>query len=140
MNQIAQNLANQSNGSTDKLINGIKEMPIAKIYQQMQYLQTHVLPQALQKLGADSESYKFYQGLLHSLAWAIYVQEELNFLKLKYSRERVVGKIFKDMYEAMEKELQRYTTLEQLYAQMATDSIKDGMVNNALDIVRAQQK
>jgi hypothetical protein len=117
---IAGNLA-ESMGTTMQLIDGLKQMPISKMHEQIQYLQSHVLPQALQKLGESSETYQFYKALVDSLVWAIKLQSSFEHLSAKYSREKYFGTIMMQSRDALEAELLKYTTLDKLYLNMAID-------------------
>jgi hypothetical protein len=117
---IAQNLANAA-GTDQQLIDGLKQMPISKMYEQIQYLKNRVLPQAKEKLGENSESYLFYSSLVDSLVWAIKLQSSFDYLSLKYNREKYFGSLMLQHRDALEAELLKYTTLDKLYLNMAID-------------------
>lgn len=114
----------ETSGKDVKLKDGLIDMPISKMWSQVQYLQNHVLPQAKEKLGEESESYQFYKGLVDSLLWAINIQSRYDALQLKYSREKYQHHIVFENYLAMEKELLKYTTLEDLYTSMLAAGIE----------------
>lgn len=111
----------QTMGTVERLTDGLIQIPIGKMLDQVQYLQQHVLPQAKEKLGEESESYRFYKSLVDSLLWAINIQNRFDILSTRYSREKYFGEILKKDRDELEKELMKFTTLEEHYSKMSSE-------------------
>ena len=113
---VTDNLVEESNkGNHTDFESGFKKMPIGKMFDQIQYLQNNVLPQAKLKLGEESESYQFYKSLVDSLMWGINAQSRFERLSERYSREKYMGAIMMKNRDDLERELMKYTTIEELY-------------------------
>lgn len=126
---IAANIV-QTMGTGQALPNGLFQIPVGKMLSQVQYLQEHVLPQAKEKLGETSESYLFYKSLVDSLLWAINIQSRFDHLSTKYNRERYMGEILKQNRDQLEAELLKFTTMEQLYGNMANEFYLNTIAGN----------
>ena len=122
-NQIATNLALQNNGNTTALVNGLVHVPTANILQQIQYLQNIMLPKALAKFGPTDENYLFYKSVADSLVFALQVLDENESLRINYSREKYLNTIMQQHHADLEKELLKYTTLQQAYTNMSFDML-----------------
>ncbi len=106
--QIADNLVSAGK----QLVDGLVPVPVKKIMEQCQYLQNHVLPQALQKMGEQSESYQFYKGLVDSLLWCLLMTERAEFYRRQIGYEKSASEFFRAESIRYREELAKYQLIE----------------------------
>ena len=104
-NAIVENLIHEH---SQQLSNGLVEVPINKIMQQILYLQNHSLPLALQKFGADNENYRFYKGIVDSLIWTLVCYERAAYWKKEWNFQRTTTEVFRNESIRLRETLQKY--------------------------------
>jgi hypothetical protein len=119
---ISQNLVELTQEQQRDLVQGLKNVPISKMVQQIQYLQQQMLPQAEKKYGRDNENYKFYQGIVDTLIWSTFILDRYQTLETKYHNQNMMLKFYQQQCTFQEKELLKYTTIEDL---ILSDSLND---------------
>ena len=91
-----------------QLVNGLVEVPVKKIMEQILYLQNQMLPQALSKYGADNDNYRFYKGVVDSLIWTIVSYERAIYWKTEWTLQRSAVEVFRDEAIRLREQLQKY--------------------------------
>ncbi len=95
-----------------QLADGLVPVPVKKIMEQCQYLQNHVLPQALQKFGETSENYIFYKGIVDSLVWCLIMSERADFFRRQLGYEKSASEFFRAESIRYREELSKYHLIE----------------------------
>lgn len=93
---------------SQQLTNGLVEVPMKKIMEQILYLQNQMLPQALSKYGADNDNYKFYKGVVDSLIWTIVTYERATHWKKEFNFQRSATEFYRDESIRLRETLQKY--------------------------------
>lgn len=104
-NAIVENLIHEH---SQQLSNGLVEVPISKIMEQVLYLQNSALPSALAKFGADNENYRFYKGIVDSLIWTLVCYERAAYWKKEWNFQRTTTEVFRNDSIRLREELQKY--------------------------------
>lgn len=114
MKVIARNLAEQSNGSTEKLTDAMKNVPVSKFLEQIQYLENVLLPKIEQNRGRESADYTFYAGLVDTLMWSITILDRYERLALRHEKLKVFGEYLQERVQEAERELSLYEAANDL--------------------------
>jgi hypothetical protein len=96
-----------------KLSEGIRDMPVKQMLDQLTYLEKEFLPAVARKKGKD-DNYKFFEGVGRSLAYAIILLDRYEYLYGKFINSRIEATLLRDQLAMTEKELERYCTVEDL--------------------------
>lgn len=98
---------------SEKLAKGLRDIPVKQMYDQLQYIEKELLP-AMRRKNREVDA-QFFEGVCRSLAFAIILADRYDYLHLKYLNSRVDVALLKDQLVMSEKELERYTTMEDLF-------------------------
>jgi hypothetical protein len=98
---------------SEKLAAGIRDIPVKQMYDQLQYIEKELLP-AVRKKNREADI-KFFEGVCRSLAYGIAICDRYEYLHLRYINSRIDVAMLKDHLSMSEKELERYTTMEDLF-------------------------
>lgn len=101
----------------------LDEIPVRKIYDQAQQLDNVILPKIALTRGKDSEDYKFWQGVYKSLLYAVMILDRDRWLVIKLQQANQLVNFYKTSAETNERELLKYTTIENVWASGAADGI-----------------
>jgi hypothetical protein len=115
----------------EKMAKGLRDIPINQMYDQLQYIEKEMLP-AVKRKNREADI-QFFERLCRSLAYAIIIYERYEYLHLKYINGRVELALLRDHSILIEKELQNYTTMEDLF-------LSDGMNKYAEAIAERVKK
>lgn len=98
-------------------IEALAKMPGAKIRDQLAYLEKEILPAVLRRRGGGegSPDYAFFAGVVNSLKWVLIMHDRLELLMKKDSHLLLENTILRERIDLYERELTRYTTLEDVY-------------------------
>ena len=103
-------------------------MPGGKIRSQILYLENNILPAVKAKRGGEgSADYVFFKSLIDSLKWALVMYDRNDRLMRESSLLRLRSVIMEQQLELSERELQKYTSLEDLYLSECLDHIDRGV-------------
>ena len=98
---------------TKRLAKGLEDIPEKRMLDQLQYITAELLP-AVRKKG-KSVDIEFFEELSRSMAFAVILIERYDYLYGRFINSRIDVALLKDRLEMTERELQRYTTMEDLY-------------------------
>jgi len=111
-----------------KVAKGITDIPVKKMMDQILYIREELLPGIEKKRGKSSPDYEFFEGVADSLIYAIIMADRFDHIEAKNTRLRMYSVLQRDHLELLEKELQKYTTLEDLiftdFLDRYADSVK----------------
>lgn len=111
-----------------KVVEAMDKMPGGKIRGQIQYIEKNILPAVSAKRGGEkSPDYVFFQGVIHSLKWAIILYDRLERQFREDSLLRLERTLLVDRLALCEKELAKYMLLEDLYLTEILDNIDIGV-------------
>lgn len=114
--QLKAGLSEMSKDRYSHVVAAKEKLPGARIGQQIQYLENMIMPAVAQKRGGkDSADYKFFEGLIQSLKWCLVMYDKLDYMLREDGLLRLEKQILCDRVLLLERELQRFETLEQLY-------------------------
>jgi hypothetical protein len=127
-------------GDRDKrATDGLNGVPVKKIMDAIQYIDSNLLPAVKKKGGDKSADFEFFTGVRDMLVWAIIICDRYDTLEGRHVRKRIEAALYKEWVEFYEKALTKYTTLEDL---MLTDSLNiyaQG-VKNRVDELKSGRK
>jgi hypothetical protein len=118
------NLALEDLEAQKALVNGIKKVPESTIIDQAQQLEHKILPAILEKSKGDvnDSNYQYWRGVLDSLNWALHVIDYSIRLEDRLTRRKHELSYFKELSARLERELDKYTTMDRV---LTTELIND---------------
>ncbi len=118
----------------------LERMPVKVMIDQVQYLDKQLLPAVKKRGGEKSEDYIFFQGLINSLLWGIMVKERFDRIERMYGHQALHLHIVKQEAALLKKELDKYTTMEDLWLSGSVEHILKGIQRRAEDLLNRQTK
>jgi hypothetical protein len=119
--QAADTLKDVSNGQLSKLARGMKDVPVARMIDAVNYIDKNLLPAIKKKSGDKSADFEFFTNVIDHLLWAIAIADRYDSLEAKWAGQRLEIQILREHVERLEKELGKYTTLEDLILTASLD-------------------
>ena len=107
----------------------MEDIPLRKFYDQAQYIEKTLLPAIEKKSGNTSADYKFFCDVYRSLLYSVMIVDRYNSLLLKMQQSRQMTHFLQGRVDLYERELLKYTTMEDIY-------LSDGMDKIAADVKR----
>jgi hypothetical protein len=116
-------------------------MPVNQMINSINYIADHLIPAIKKKRGeAGSADVKFFEKICDLLYSGIVLHDRVKFLEQKLLNTKVDYLLCRDKMELYERELNKYTTLEDLWLTEGFDHIAKGIQARAEDILRRRQK
>jgi hypothetical protein len=113
---------------------GMNSVPVKKILDAVQYIDKNLLPAVKKKGGEKGADYEFFVGVRDMLIWSIIICDRYDALENKWVRKRIEAALYKEWMELYEKELTKYTTLEDLCLTDALNIYAQGIKNRVEEI------
>jgi hypothetical protein len=113
----------------------LSEIPVRKFYDQSQYIDNVLLPAIERRDGKESVNYKFFSDVYRSLLYAVMIMDRDRTLVLKLQQINQINQFLQERADLAERELLKYTTMEDLYATGAMDHIAAGVVQRVNDLL-----
>lgn len=127
-------------GDRDKhALAGARDVPVRKMMDAIQYLDKNLMPAVKKKGGDKSADFEFFTGLRDLLIWAILITDRYDALEGRLVRKRIEAALYKEWMELYEKELTKYTTLEDLFLTDALNIYARG-ISNRVDEIKNGRK
>jgi hypothetical protein len=117
-----------------KATNGVRDVPVRKMMDAIQYIDKNLLPAVKKKSGDKSADYEFFTEVRDMLIWAILICDRYDALEGRWVRKRIEAALYKEWNELYEKELMKYTTLEDLFLTDALNVYAKGIKNRVDEI------
>ena len=123
-------------GERDRKIGrGVSDIPVKKIIDAVDYIDKQLLPAIRKKSGESSADFEFFQSVQKHLLYCIAVTDRYEYLQGRYVRLKVEHQLTLEHLQLMERELEKYNALEDLYltdaldlyAQRVKDAARDRM-------------
>lgn len=109
--------------ASEAIKRAIEKIPQVKYIEQSQYLKNIMLPKIAKHRGIESSEYKFYFGVFESLMFAITIIERDQAYRRMISQEKLYNEFIKKRVLFLEKELMKYTTLDELTTKELTEEL-----------------
>jgi hypothetical protein len=113
----------------------LEEIPIRKFYDQAQYIEKTLLPAIERKSGKSSADYQFFQSVYMSLLYATMIVDRDRSLVMKVQHANQINAFLQQRADLAERELMKYTTMEDLFVTDALDHIARGVVQRVNDLL-----
>jgi hypothetical protein len=110
-----------------KIAKGIEQIPIRQIYEQALYIEINLLPRIAETKGKDSRDYEQFNAIFISLLWSIAILDRFEFMQKEVTRTKQLLEFFQEHCETLEKELMKYTTVEDLLLSDGFDRYADAI-------------
>jgi hypothetical protein len=115
-------------GNRSGLEDGLRNAPVKQMIDAANYIENNLLPAVKKKNGEKSADYIFFKEVVDYLAWAILLSDRYGQMEMRWIRQKLEIQLLKEHLELLERELQRYTTLE------------DVLLSSTLDVYAARVK
>ena len=103
---------------TKKLAKGLEDIPVRQMIDQLHRIEKDLLP-AVRKKAKPGEP-EFFEELARSLAFAIILSDRYEYLYGRFMNSRIDVVLLRDRLSLVEREIEKYTTMEDL---MLTDAL-----------------
>lgn len=113
----------------------LDEIPLRKFYDQAQYIEKTLLPAIGRKSGAASADYQFFQDVYKSLLYAVMIADRERSLVMRLQHEKQLSQFYQVRADLAERELLKYTTLEEIWITGAKDRIAAGIRQRVEDLL-----
>ncbi len=118
-----------------RIAKGIESVAINKIYQQALHIEKHYLPTIEKSRGVESAEYKFFKEVFTSLMWAIVLADRNEFSEVKLYRVSLQLEFYQQHAEKLERMLNKYTTLEDLFLSSSLDQLAATTAKRVQDLL-----
>lgn len=129
----------EADAYSKKLAEGIRDIPVRQMLDQLNYIEKELLP-AIQKKKGKEEDYKFFESVGRSLAYAVILLDRYDYLYGKFINSRIESVLLRDQLKMSEKELERYCTMEDLLLSDCMNKYAEGVAARVkTDILRLKK-
>jgi len=125
--------------SNEKLAKGIDDIPVKKMMDQALHIRNELLPRIKKKQGETSADYIFFEGVANNLLYAILVADRYDELMGRFTRAKVMQQLQLENITVLERELQKYCALEDLFLSTGLDKIAEGIKARAVELLKAKR-
>lgn len=119
--QAADRLKDVSNGELSKLSRGMKDVPVARIIDAVNYIDKNLLPAIKKKSGEKSADFELFTQVVGYLLWCIAIVDRYEALERRWVQQRLEIQLLREQLELMQRELSKYVALEDLMMTSALD-------------------
>jgi len=112
--QAKDTLKDVSNGQLSKLARAMKDVPVARMIDAVNYIDKNLLPAIKRKSGDKSADHEFFTNVIDYLLWAIAIVDRYETLESRWAGQRLEIQVLREQLEIMEKELSKYVAIEDL--------------------------
>lgn len=110
---------------------GLAGIPVRKMMDEALYIDEELLPRVKKKGGEKSADYIFFSEVKDSLLYAILLADRHDFLWRSNTELKIRYQLALDHIALLESELQKYTTLEDLFYSDALNDYADSIKKRA---------
>jgi|HubBroStandDraft_2_1064218.scaffolds.fasta_scaffold00675_14 hypothetical protein len=128
--------AAHDNPDAAKAAKAIQEIPVRKIYDQALHIENFILPKTEQLRGKDSIDYQFFREVFQSLLWAIVVLDRFDRVVRSDASHKLELEVWRDRVALLERELQKYITMEDLLMSDSVDRIAEVIKKRAENLLK----
>jgi hypothetical protein len=113
----------------------MEDIPLRKFYDQAQYIEKTLLPAIEKKSGSKSADYQFFMDVYRSLLYAVMIVDRDKNIVMKWQHCNQLNSFLQARVDLAERELLKYTTMEDLYITDSMDHIMNGVRQRVEDIL-----
>lgn len=114
-------LKDVSNGQLSKLARGMRDVPVSRMIDAVNYIDKNLLPAIKKKSGDQSADYKLFVEVIDHLLWAVVIVDRYDHLEGLWRGQRLEITVLREIMATMERELAKYNALEDLSLSSALD-------------------
>jgi len=129
------NLVKQSNGNKQKLFNAMAIVPETKIWNLVQWMHEVILPKIAVARGEDSVEFGNYTAIRDALIMAMYISGAYERQLLQHGHLQLENQLLRERVVIAERELQRFTTVEELAIKDGIQVYQDSLIQRALNML-----
>jgi hypothetical protein len=122
-----------TNGKRDKMVKAMRDVPVAKMIDAVNFIDKNLLPAVKRKSGDKSADYEFFTNVIDYLLWAIVIVDRYETLEGRWIHQKIEIQLLREELEYMERELSRYVAAEDLMMSGAMDIYAERAKNAAAD-------
>lgn len=112
----------------------LDEIPLRKFYDQAQYIEKTLLP-AIEKKSGQGTDYVFFKDVYKSLLYAVMIVDRDRTLVMRLQQSNQLQGFYKGIAEQNERELLKYTTMEDIWLNNAGEKIAGGIRQRVEDLL-----
>jgi hypothetical protein len=105
------------------------DIPVRKFFDQAQYIEKTILPAIAKRSGSTSGDYKFFDETVKCLLYGTILIDRQNQLVMKTQHLKQLNELLQARVDLAEKELLKYTTVEDLMLTESMDKIAANVIN-----------
>lgn len=121
-----------------KTASGLDGIPVKKMMDQALYLKNELLPGIEKKRGKTHPDYEFFEGVMESLVYAVVLADRYETLERRNINLRIWKQLQQDNLEVMERELNKFQALEDLFLTDSLDRYADGVKARIADLLKGK--
>lgn len=110
-----------------RVTEGLNKLPLSKVFDHLKYLDEQILPRIEKRDGIDSAQYKHFKGIFDALLWAVNSFLLIDRYQYQLSNQVLQVEFYREKCLFYERELQRYTTMEDLTMRETFNDLKETM-------------
>jgi hypothetical protein len=130
----------QARKEKERRASGLSDIPVGQMIDQAMYIRDELLPAVEKKKGGkEGADYKFFSEVFRSLLYAVVMADRYEFQARELGYAKLTGQIVKEQLEYFQRELVKYTTLEDLFRSDALDHYAQGVKNRAEDLLKGKK-
>lgn len=118
----------------------MNKMPVNRMINAANYLIDNLLPAVEKKGGKNSADFKFFCELVELLLSAVVMHDRINLLERKLTDAKIDYLLCREKLTWYESELQKYTTLEDIWMSEGFEYIARGIRERAEALLNRRQK
>jgi hypothetical protein len=122
-----------------KLGRGIADIPVARMIDQVNYINEQLLPAIKKKSGEKNADYEFFKSVSDSLLFAIILCDRHDGMEKRYVQLRLFTQFLQDRIPLLEQELEKYTTLEDILCTDALNAYADGVKSRVEGLLKRKK-
>jgi hypothetical protein len=134
----ADSLKDLASGERDKMVKGMKDVPVAKIIDAVNFIDKNLLPAVKKKSGDKSSDYEFLKNNIDYLLWAIVIHDRYDALEMRWIRQRMEIQVLREQMEILERELSKYVAMEDLLMSSTMDVYAERVKSAATDRLKTK--
>lgn len=124
---------NADKDSKNRIRSRIENLPISQIMDQAQHIENVLLPRIEKKDGPNNEYYLFFAAVFKSLLYAVTIVDRLEYADYRYIQCKIQLEFYREQTERLERELMKYSTLEDLYLSDGLAVMAEGIKKRAIE-------
>jgi hypothetical protein len=102
-------------------------LPANRLINAVQYIEKNLMPAIKRKSGEASADYEFFKDLCGLLVSSVVLQDRMIMLQKLHANQRIDVELLRERVLLYEAELQKYTTLEDVYMIDGLEHIEKGV-------------